>query len=267
MSVLRDSTSFYQKGWCRFEHDRALAAWVGGALPAARAAVTASHNARWLRCGGTWFVGVNALPNDACGAIDDSGPLHGAAVDFIGQSLGFSGLDWDCGQVSVCYPGYPQPMPSEPAAAFRYRFERDAAHIDGLLPEGPLRRRHLREYHGFILGVPMVEFSADASPFVVWECSHEIVRAALKARFAGLPPERWGEQDITDAYQQVRQTVFERCGRVTIALGPGEAFIVHRLTLHGVAPWAESANAGPEGRMICYFRPELSSPSVWLSMR
>jgi hypothetical protein len=32
--------------------------------------------------------------------------------------------------------------------------------------------------------------------------------------------------------------------------------LIHRLALHGVAPWAEGAEAGPEGRMIAYFRPE-----------
>jgi hypothetical protein len=39
---------------------------------------------------------------------------------------------------------------------------------------------------------------------------------------------------------------------------------VHRLCLHGVAPWAADATAPPEGRMIAYFRPMLRSVAAWL---
>jgi len=39
---------------------------------------------------------------------------------------------------------------------------------------------------------------------------------------------------------------------------------VHRLALHGIAPWAEGATAGPDGRMIAYFRPEAGGPAGWL---
>jgi hypothetical protein len=256
--------SFFEKGWLRFEYDPALAEWVRRALPSAREAVPADENTRWLRCGGTWFVGVNVLPNDSSGAVGGSGSLRGRAIRFSRQSLGISGFEWDRGQISVCHPGYPQPMESESAAAFAYRRDRDAAHVDGLLPEGVDRRRHLREYHGFILGTPMVEFSADASPFVVWEGSHEMIRAAVSERFAGLPPSQWGDEDITEVYHQIRQAVFERCERVEIAVKPGEAFIAHRLVLHGVAPWAETATAGEDGRMICYFRPIVGGPEEWL---
>ena len=113
------------------------------------------------------------MPNDIHGAVGDSGPLQGKAVDFIRDELGLDGFEWDIGQISICYPGYPQPMTGESEAAFRFRRDRDAAHVDGLLPEGPQRRRHLREHHGFILGIPLVAFSEDASPFVVWEGSHK----------------------------------------------------------------------------------------------
>jgi hypothetical protein len=260
-----DRESFYQNGWLRFEYDSALAEWVGSALPFAREAVKAEKNAQWLRCGGTWFAGVNALPNDTSGAIGYSGPIRGAAINFARQSVGLSGFEWDCGQVSVCYPGYPQPMESESAAAYRYRRDRDAAHVDGLLPEGVGRRRHLREHHAFILGIPMVEFSADASPFVVWEGSHELIRTAMNQRFCDLPPNRWGEEDVTEEYQQLRRTALETCKRVEITARPGEAFIAHRLIVHGVAPWAESATAGKDGRMICYFRPTLGAPMEWLT--
>jgi hypothetical protein len=110
-----------------------------------------------------------------------------------------------------------------------------------------------------------VECSADASPFVVWEGSHERVRAALSERFGDRPPDRWGGEDVTEAYHKVRQTVFETCKRVEIALRPGEALIAHRLILHGVAPWAESETAGEDGRMICYFRSIVGDALHWLT--
>ncbi|MBE0554438.1 MAG: hypothetical protein IH625_12180, partial [Rhodobacteraceae bacterium] len=43
------------------------------------------------------------------------------------------------------------------------------------------------------------------------------------------------------------------------------ATLMHRLCLHGVAPWADGAIAAPEGRVIAYFRPELASVADWLT--
>ncbi|NQV45179.1 MAG: hypothetical protein HQ501_09765, partial [Rhodospirillales bacterium] len=155
---------FFDTGWCRFPHDPALAEWVTHALPAARLAVTAPENAEWHRCQGTWFVGVNALPNDSRGALGDGPPLAGQAVNFIHQELGLTGFatgdgtgfatgsangfEWDRAQVSICYPGYPKPMEAESDANFAYRRDRDAAHVDGLRHVGPDRRRFLLEHHG-----------------------------------------------------------------------------------------------------------------------
>jgi hypothetical protein len=256
---------FFDAGWCRFEYDPLLYRWVEAALAPARATLEDPRLAKWLRYQGTWFAGVNALPNDARGAVGDSGPLSGSAVDFIAGELGLKQFDWDAAQVSICYPGYPRPMTGESPGRTRYRRESDAAHVDGLLPEGSARRRHLREYHGFILGIPMVEFDADASPFVVWEGSQEIMRAAFGRRFCGLAPELWGEQDITDTYHAARKQALAECRRVEIHARPGEAFIAHRLVLHGMAPWREGATAGDDGRMICYFRPDPFGAYEWLN--
>lgn len=262
---LPQAETFLSKGWCRFAYDEMLADWVEHALPAARAAVTAPANAAWWRCGGTWFVGVNALPNDASGAVTDGMPIRGHAIEFIHRELGLTEFAWDRAQVSVVYPGYPQPMASESAAGFRYRRERAAAHIDGVLREGPRKRRHLRKHHRFILGIPMVTVGAGASPLVVWEGSHEIVRRTLMDRFGNVPPARWQDEDITALYRSVRNRIFVECARVHLAAQPGEAYLLHRLALHGVAPWSASATAGPDGRMIVYFRPELDAPDEWLS--
>ncbi len=256
--------TFFERGWCRFPHDPSLARWVGHSLAAARRAVAAPGNAQWRRYQGTWFVGVNALENDEAGRVDGGPPLAGSATDFIRSELGLSGFAWDRAQVSVCYPGYPRPSEGESAAAFGYRLKRDAAHVDGLRAEGPERRRHLRELHGFILGIPMVEASPDASPFVVWEGSHELMRAALRACFAGLDPSVWGSIDVTEAYKAARREVFGACRRVTVSARPGEAYLVHRLALHGIAPWGPSATAGPDGRMVVYFRPVIDGAGRWL---
>ena len=260
-------TAIEEKGWCRFPVSAGLTQWVRHSLGAARAAVHATEYRKWLRCGRTWFVGVNALPNDERGAVPGGPQLQGPAVDFITRALGFGEIRWDRAQVSVCYPGYPRPSAEESEAAYRYRVVRAAAHVDGILPEGPDRRRFLRQYHAFILGIPMVDVSRDAAPFTIWEGSHEIVRSAFEARLQSIPLEQWGGEDITDTYHALRHSIFDTCKRVAITAKPGEAYVVHRLALHGIAPWAEKAKAGEDGRMICYFRPELIGAESWLSSR
>lgn len=256
---------FFERGWCRFEFDEAVLEWVDAALPLARQAVLSAEYSQWLRCAGTWFVGVNALPNRADSSVGASPALRGEAVDFIREELYPDRFDWDAAQVSVFYPGYPKPRENESEKAFQYRCRRDAAHVDGLLPEGNSRRRHLREHHGFILGIPMVEYDQNASPTVVWEGSQELVRSAMSERFNGIPSEQWGGEDITDSYHAVRRQAFERCNRVPIVARPGEAYLIHRLAVHGVAPWQSGAVAGADGRMICYFRPEFFGAEGWLN--
>jgi hypothetical protein len=253
------------RGWCRFAADPVLAHWVAATLPAARATVAAPEHAKWLRCGGTWFAGVNVLGNGTAGAVAGGPLLAGTVIDFIRDALGLSGFAWDPGQVSVCYPGYPQPMPSETEAAFRYRRDKDAAHIDGLIAVGPERRRHFQEPHAFILGIPMVKASVGASPVTVYEGSHALVRDAFAERFDGLPEARWPAEDVTAAYHAVRRRVFETCPRIEVHARPGEAYLIHRLALHGVARWQDGATAGPDGRMIVYFRPLLPDTAAWLA--
>jgi len=200
---------FFETGWCRFAQDETLQAWALRATPAARAAVSLTANAKWLRCGDTWFVGVNALPNGPDGAVAGGMPLTGRAVNFVREALGMS-IAWDRGQVSVVYPGYPRRMESETAAAFRFRRDRDAAHVDGVLRRGAQRRRFLQAFHMFILGIPLVEVCADNSPMVVWERSHELVRRSFREYFGDMPAERWPQEDVTDLYRTVRRTVFEK---------------------------------------------------------
>lgn len=261
--------AFQEKGWCKFPYDEHLANWIHAALPHARATVTDPAFAEWHRYGGTWFAGVNALANDAAGAVPGGAPVSGQAVDFIRGSLGLADLGknmpWDRAQISVCYPGYPKPMHGESDAVFDFRRNRDAAHVDGLLREGTDRRRRLKEYHAFILGIPLVEYSPDAAPFSLWEGSHIIFGNWFRETFANLPPEKWEEVDITAGYQRIRREVFETCRRVTVHAKPGESYLAHRHILHGMAPWGETARAGPDGRMIAYFRPALGDKQHWIN--
>ncbi len=267
---------FFERGWCAFDHDPVLAAWVEAVRPVAAATLHDPElRSRWLRCGGTWFAGVNALPNDASGAVpnDASGvvpdrhvpPLAGAAVEFIRSVLGLGRIAWDKAQVSICFAGYPRPWEGESEAVFRYRRDRDAAHVDGLRRFDPGRRRKLGETHAFILGIPLTETRPDAAPFTVYEGSHEVMRRALRARLEDIAPADWPDEDITEAYVAARREAFQTCPRVPVHGKPGQAYLAHRLVLHGVAPWGDSAEAGP--RMIAYFRPDpgaFEAPDWWL---
>jgi hypothetical protein len=220
----------------------------------------------WLRCGGTWFAGVNILPNDAEGGVTSEGvpPLAGAPLDFIRDVLKIEPTPWDHAQISICYPGYPQPSEAESDAAFAYRLNRDAAHVDGLIRD-PARRRKPGEQHAFILGIPLTETDPKAAPLVVWEGSHEVMRRALSKALAGVSPQDWDEVDVTEAYHAARRECFETLERVEIFARPGEAYLLHRLALHGVAPWR-----GDEirPRAIAYFRPTVAEPDApdwWLT--
>jgi len=249
-----------RRGWCTFACDSGLSAWVEQVRPQARAIVSAPENAEWLRYGGTWFAGVNVLGNDAEGRVGADGiPLDCSATRFIVAELDLEApitFGWDSGQVSVCYPGYPRPMEGETEGAFRYRVRRDAAHLDGLHPVGTERRRHLREPHAFILGVPLTHADTGASPLVVWDGSHEMIRAALLERLQGVSADAWMDVDLTDTYQAVRKKIFDECPRTIVHARPGECYLLHRLALHGVSPWQDGASADADGRMIAYFRPE-----------
>ncbi len=249
-------------GWRHFAAEPALAEWVQQVLPHASAAVADPAYRDWLRCGGTWFAGVNALANDPDGRVAGSGPLPGRAVKAARRITG-GDLCWDRGQISVVYPGYPR-QGDESDAAFRFRLRRDAAHVDGLIKTGRDNRRMLREPHAFVLGLPLTESDPGASPVVVWQGSPAIVRNALQAVLADHSPERWPDVDLTEAYTAARRRCFETCRRVSLHARPGEAYLIHRLALHGVSPWGPGANAAPEGRMIAYFRPLLKRVEDWL---
>jgi hypothetical protein len=243
------------EGWRRIGPDPAILAWARAALAPACRALAQAAGAR--RCGGTWAVGLDLLDNDAAGAV------AGQAVPLA--ALPLEPVALHRGQLSAVYPGYPRASAEETPAAFRFRLNRDAAHLDGLLPVGPARRRMLQEPHAWILGLPLTDCGPAAAPLVVYEGSHLILQRALAAALSPHPPAQWDRVDLTEAYAAARAEVFARCPRLPLPARPGEATLLHRLTLHGVAPWAEgdAAEAPPEGRIIAYFRPLMASVQAW----
>ena len=238
-------------GWTLINHNPAIAHWARAAHTLA-VNTLATRSEPW-RCGGTWLVGVDALPNDASGAVPGAA-FPWAALPLLPEPLHQA-------QLSVIRPGYPRPSETEPEPAFKYRLNRDAAHLDGLLLQSD-GTRIMQEPHHWILGIPLNK--SDASPLVVWDGSHSILRAALLAALANVPAEKWGRVDLNPAYQAARRVIFATCTRRLLPAKPGEATLLHRLTLHGVAPWATEAAAPPEGRMIAYFRPQMTTVKDWL---
>lgn len=241
-----------QDGFTVFARDAAVAAWSEAALGAALSVVAdPAMQARWLRHGGTWFVGVNALPNSPDGTIGGV-PLRGPWERHIQRPD-----KWHPAQLSVMHRGYPQKDPSESEAAQRFRVRRYAAHMDGLLLEDG--RRYPREPHAFILGLPLND--SDACPLVVWQGSHLRMKAAMRAAIGVRDPR---DVDVTEAYKAARAEVFETCTPVAVQAAPGQAVLLDRFTLHGVAPWQDGTRMPDEGRMIAYFRPQFSNPMDWL---
>jgi hypothetical protein len=258
---------FDDSGWKKFEYDPLIARWAAEAQSVALDVVVSPEMQKaWLQCQGTWFVGVDALPSDDAGKIGEI-TLRGVVVDWLSQ---VQNKPMHPAQLSVMYPGYPKPRQGESDSAIGYRLNRDAAHVDGLLPVGTARQRMLKESHAYVLGLPLNKTSRQASPMVIWEGSHIIMAKTFHKAFLGVPACDWKHVDLTDVYKAARRHVFDTCRRVIVHAQPGEAYAVHRLALHGVAPWGAGAEAPfeapKEGRMIAYLRPELVDASQWANL-
>jgi len=243
------------RGWQVFPPD--AAEWVAHAAPVASQIAHAAPR----RHGGTWVAGVDALGNDARGRVGDGPPLLCAALNAAQAITGPLALHH--AQVSGVFPGYPGRDPDESAAAHRFRLTRDAAHLDGLLPIGPDRRRHLHEPHAWILGLPVTAIPSGSAAPVVFEGSHHIIRKALRDALDPHDPVTWSGIDLTMAYQAARRQVFATCNRIEIAAEPGQSFLIHRLAIHGIAPWTSAATGW---RGVVYFRPQLARMEDWLTL-
>ncbi|WP_299690327.1 hypothetical protein [uncultured Tateyamaria sp.] len=233
-----------------FDATKAGVRWAAAARRVAtRISEAPGFRAANLRHGQTWSVGVDALPNAADAAVD------GVALNGDWQAH-VPAVPLHRAQVSIVYPGYPGRDADETATAHRFRLIRQAAHVDGLLPVGPARRRFPREFHAYILGLPLNR--SDNAPTVVWPGSHIIMQAALSAVIGARDP---ATVDVTEAYNAARRDVFDRISPVSLQVPPGGAFLMHRFALHGTAPW--TGPAAP-ARMIAFFRPEFASAQDWL---
>ncbi len=262
----RQRAEFLRRGWIRFPHDPQVEAWVSAVEREAEAcARDRDFRSRWLRCDGTWFAGVNALGNAPDGSIASAGvpALEGAPLRFVRAYAGEVALDR--AQISIVYPGYPRKGEEEGDSAFRYRVRRHAAHVDGFERTMPGRRRRLSELHAFVLGIPLTRAGETSSPLSVWEGSQEVVRSVFREAFHGVPTKNWTEMDSTDAYGSARSECFRSCARISISAKPGEAYVVHRLALHGISPWQGREDGSP--RVVAYFRPAMTGdnlPERWL---
>lgn len=243
--------ALHRDGFAVLPYDAAVARWAAAA-DAACDRMLASRPP--LRHGGTWCVGVDALKNAPDGSVDGV-PLAGAWRDLVPLPD-----HWHRAQLSVVFPGYPAQDAGDSDAAHAYRVTRCAAHVDGLHGEGTPLRRHLREPHAFILGLPL--HTSAASPLVVWSGSHALMRATFAKCYDGIPPQHWGDVDVAAAYQEARRVVFATCPQVAVTAGPGQVVILDRHLLHGVAPW-DPAITDP-CRKVAYFRP-LGPVADWLS--
>ena len=263
---------FFRKSWAAVPFDAKVLNWARRARAEGDQAVRDPALARWWVCRDTWFVGVDALPNDVHGAFVGGEPLGGAPKRAI-EALFGAWAPLHPGQLSVVRPGYPQPREGESDAAFGYRLKRDAAHVDGIKAAGADRRRRIDERHAWILGLPLTQNSPGEAPLVVWEGSHEIIRAALLEALAPHAEADWGRVDVTDAYVAARRRVFDTCRRVAVTAAPGAGYVLHRLAVHGVAPWGAPWGAPGPGqpgesatRMVAYFRPNWAGDMrAWLT--
>lgn len=253
---------FVRDGWVTFPYCETRAKWCSVAHHIALG-VQADQDMikQWLQCQGTWFVGVEALATTQTGQIKQT-PLDDALLQFIAK---FQLAPMPPAQLSIMYQGYPKPRDGDSAAAAMYRRDRDAAHVDGLHAIGTPKRRFLKEAHAFVLGIPLNDADALASPMVIWEGSHHIMRAAFHAHLSNISIKDWSTTDLTETYLAARKTVFETCERKVVHVPVGAAYAIHPLMLHGVAPWQEGAQAPKAGRMIAYFRPEFENWAHWLA--
>ncbi|MEM9523301.1 MAG: hypothetical protein AAF982_04800 [Pseudomonadota bacterium] len=260
-----EKARFDDAGFVVLEEDPGFASWLSTArLAADRILADPAQRRRNMACDGTWFVGVDALPNDA------SGMLHGVALKsraLVAMNRRWGRLPLHRAQLSVTFPGYPRPRDGESEGAFRYRVKRDAAHVDGLLPVGPRRRRMLKEPHAFILGFPLNPCTAETAPLVVWPGSHVLLGRAFRKTLAAHPDAHRQAVDLTEIYQRARRRVFSELTRLPVVACPGQSILLHRHLLHGVGPWFAGASDPGGGRRIAYFRPCLPSIAPWIDAR
>jgi len=249
------------RGWTRWPATPGSRAWAAAARAIASGLIDEPARAHWWRHGGTWFAGVDALQTDGSGAIAGQ-DLPPEAMQGLLSAGGVCPLH--PAQLSVVRPGYPQDDGRETPAATRYRRKRDGAHLDGLLPVGPDRRRMLKEPHAIILGIALTAVSEDTSPLIVWEGSHRKIPTLYRRDADAIQKVDFRDIDVTEAYARLRRDIFGTCPRRSVTARAGDMIWVHRHALHGIAPWGANGSGALGERMIAWFRPLLCDPQRWL---
>ena len=160
-----------ENGWCFLNTDNDHYDWINEAKKQIK--FKFSQNVikdQDFRSGSTWFVGTNFLDNNSQGKIG-SRQLSKKIINNISSYFGTKIQYWDKGQVSICWPGYPKKDTLESEKSFNFRIKRFASHIDGIIPLGSKKRRFAKEYHAFILGLPIMNNFKNNASLVVWELS------------------------------------------------------------------------------------------------
>ena len=119
---------FGKTGYIEFGYDEQIAKWAECAKKkSSRILADPAHLQKWLQCEGTWFVGVDVLPNNSSGDFTNA-KLPNVFKSFMAK---INLKPYHKAQLSVIFPGYPKPRIGDSEAAFEYRRKRDAAHVDG----------------------------------------------------------------------------------------------------------------------------------------
>ncbi len=258
--------NYQRDGWYQFSADDQILGWLESIQTVVGQAIAAPQNQHWWRYQGTWFVGVNVLPNDGRGRVNAGPTLTGAAANFLAKYLKADLGAFDKAQLSIVRAGYPQADKHETKAALAYRRDRDAAHIDGLLKDAVAAGRYAREYHHYLWAIALHDGSLCTSPLVVWRGSHRLIQDSFRRFFADKDIESISQYDVSECYAATRKQVFEQCERVALPLQRGQSVVAHRFLLHGTAPWSRSQRGikQTDARGLCFFRPELKDLHRWL---
>ncbi len=265
-----------ENGWCFLNTDNDHYDWINEAKKQIK--FKFSQNLikdKDFRSGSTWFVGTNFLDNNSQGKIGNR-QLSKKIIDNISNYFGTKIQYWDKGQVSICWPGYPKKDTLESEKSFNFRIKRFASHIDGIIPLGLQKRRFAKEYHAFILGLPIMNNFKNNASLVVWEGSHKIFRNFFRNIYDGVSSNKISDTDITELYNECRNKVFTKCNVKKIVPNFKQPYLLDRHLLHGIDQWKDP-NSGSyaiknkhlvnnlsNGRIVVYFRPVFSDPYDWI---
>ncbi|MDG2355629.1 MAG: hypothetical protein P8L82_06390 [Paracoccaceae bacterium] len=270
--------NFVENGWCFLDNHIENCRWIKAAKANIRNKFRQKeYRDSDFRSGATWFAGINFLDNGIGGDVDGIS-FSSVLWSQISGNFGVNIKYWDAAQVSICWQGYPGKDPSESEKSFKYRLKKYSSHVDGLIPIGPSKRRFAKEFHAFILGIPITNNRVDSAPLMIWEGSHKIFRNMFSKAFAGLSENEVSNLDVTEIYQKYRRKVFTTCPVKKVFSHNNQPYILDRHLLHGMGPWSAAIDDSllqhrnnlfrinpMSGRIVIYFRPAYKNPLDWIT--